>query len=61
MTFGLAYASQKRPRDRGLIQIIIDYLVSFDSLLHSDILNVVVRLIVMAKVCSPVFSFYDIN
>jgi hypothetical protein len=61
LTFGLA----ERTQDRGFVQVVVDYLVSHGSLLHSDFLTDAIRLIVMVKVrhygCSSVFSFYDID
>jgi hypothetical protein len=65
LTFSLAYTSKKGSRDGGLVQIIVNYLVSFGSLLHSDMLDGAVWHVEVAKVChygcSPVISFYDIN
>jgi hypothetical protein len=42
---------EKRTSDRGLIQLIVIYLISFGPLLHSDELGGVVWLIIMTKVC----------
>jgi hypothetical protein len=65
LTFGLAYTSEEGTGDRGLIQLVVYYLISLGSQLHSDMFNGIVWLIIMVKVyhyrCSPIFPFYGID
>jgi hypothetical protein len=59
-----------RHRRRGLetepfVQVVVNYLVSSGSLLHSDLLVGAIWLVIMAMICyywsSPVFPFDDID
>jgi hypothetical protein len=65
LTFRIAKTLQKRPQDGGFVEVVVDYLVSPGSMLHSNFLIDAIRLVIMVKVrhygCSPVFPFYDID
>jgi hypothetical protein len=56
---------QRRGPEIGLVQLVVDYLISLGSLLYFDNLDVVVRLIIMMKLChygcSQVLNFYGID
>jgi hypothetical protein len=64
LTFYFANTIEEGTGNRGLIQLVVDYLIIFLSLLHSSLLIFTVWLIIMAKVChyrsSQIFFFHDI-
>jgi hypothetical protein len=49
LALGLALIADKRTYDRGLVQLVVNYLIRFCPLLHSDELSGVVWLIIMEK------------
>jgi hypothetical protein len=49
LTFGFANAMEDGTRNGGLLQLIVDYLIIFRSLLHSSLLIFSFWLVIMAK------------